>query len=122
MFCPRCKSEYRLGFIRCSDCNAELVDHLPPEDQSPVDSPNPSLADFVVVTTAHDSIEEGQICSFLQANGIPAQPAPSAGRRAYPGMGMTFTEILVPEDLADTAIELLEEADRGRFRIEGADT
>jgi hypothetical protein len=37
-------------------------------------------------------------------------------------MGMTFTEILVPEDLADTAIELLEEANRGKFRIEGSET
>jgi hypothetical protein len=119
MFCPRCKSEYRWGFIRCSDCDVELVDHLPSEHQNSVDSPNPSLNNFVVITTARDSIEEGQICSFLQANGIPAQAAPSAGRRAYL-MGMGFAEILVPEDLADTAIDLLEEADRGRFRIDGS--
>ena len=29
MFCPKCKAEYRIGFIRCSDCDIELVDHLP---------------------------------------------------------------------------------------------
>ncbi len=25
MICPRCGSEYRTGFTRCSDCNVELV-------------------------------------------------------------------------------------------------
>jgi len=29
MFCPVCKSEYRDGFTKCSDCDVELVDHLP---------------------------------------------------------------------------------------------
>lgn len=28
MFCPVCKSEYREGFTKCSDCGGELVDHL----------------------------------------------------------------------------------------------
>src|SRR5687767_893252 len=28
MFCPNCKSEYRPGFTRCSDCSIELVDDL----------------------------------------------------------------------------------------------
>lgn len=25
MFCPRCKTEYRPGFARCSDCDVDLV-------------------------------------------------------------------------------------------------
>ncbi len=36
MFCPKCGSEYRLGFTRCSDCDVDLVDQLPsppPEEQ-----------------------------------------------------------------------------------------
>jgi hypothetical protein len=28
MVCPQCDAEYRPGFIRCSDCDEELVDHL----------------------------------------------------------------------------------------------
>jgi len=32
MFCPHCRVEYRPGFSRCSDCEAELVDKLPPAD------------------------------------------------------------------------------------------
>jgi hypothetical protein len=29
MFCPNCKTEYREGFSRCSDCGADLVRELP---------------------------------------------------------------------------------------------
>jgi len=29
MFCPECKAEYREGFTRCADCEAELVEELP---------------------------------------------------------------------------------------------
>ena len=28
MFCPNCKVEYRSGFTKCSDCGADLVEHL----------------------------------------------------------------------------------------------
>lgn len=30
MFCPKCRAEYRSGFTRCSDCQIELVEELPP--------------------------------------------------------------------------------------------
>jgi tetratricopeptide (TPR) repeat protein len=31
MFCPKCKAEYREGFLTCSDCNVNLVEVLPSE-------------------------------------------------------------------------------------------
>jgi hypothetical protein len=31
MFCPKCRVEYRPGFTRCSDCEADLVGVLPEE-------------------------------------------------------------------------------------------
>lgn len=34
MFCPNCKTEYREGFSRCSDCGADLVRELPKEGKS----------------------------------------------------------------------------------------
>jgi len=30
MFCPRCRAEYREGFVECSDCRVPLVGELPP--------------------------------------------------------------------------------------------
>jgi hypothetical protein len=42
MFCPICKAEYRLGFIRCSDCNVDLVERLPDDKD---DSGSPSGVD-----------------------------------------------------------------------------
>src|ERR1043166_2720764 len=37
MFCPQCKSEYRAGFTRCSDCDVPLVGRLPqPENPQPL--------------------------------------------------------------------------------------
>jgi len=31
MICPKCKSEYRDGFYRCSSCDVDLVSELPSE-------------------------------------------------------------------------------------------
>ena len=33
MFCPSCKSEYRTGFTRCSDCDVDLVESLVIDDE-----------------------------------------------------------------------------------------
>lgn len=29
MYCPKCRAEYRQGFTRCTDCDADLVDSPP---------------------------------------------------------------------------------------------
>lgn len=34
MFCPNCGIEYRPGFTHCNDCDVDLVDELPSEDES----------------------------------------------------------------------------------------
>jgi hypothetical protein len=33
MFCPNCGIEYRAGFTHCNDCDVDLVDDLPSEDE-----------------------------------------------------------------------------------------
>ena len=30
MFCPKCRAEYREGFLECSDCDVDLVEKLAP--------------------------------------------------------------------------------------------
>ena len=32
-FCPSCRTEYRQGTERCGDCDVDLVDTLPPEEE-----------------------------------------------------------------------------------------
>ncbi len=38
MKCPRCGSEYREGFTRCTDCDLELVPSAPPPEAGDVRS------------------------------------------------------------------------------------
>jgi hypothetical protein len=33
MYCPQCRTEYRVGFTRCADCDVTLVEHLGPDAQ-----------------------------------------------------------------------------------------
>ena len=47
MFCPNCRAEYRPGFARCSDCEVELVEILPPpnpQDPELNENERPDLA------------------------------------------------------------------------------
>jgi hypothetical protein len=43
MFCPVCKYEFRRGFTHCNTCDVELVDALPPEEETD-HSPPPTAA------------------------------------------------------------------------------
>ncbi|HEX9984582.1 MAG TPA: DUF2007 domain-containing protein [Thermoanaerobaculia bacterium] len=37
MYCPTCESEYREGFLRCNQCEADLVERLPEQQQGEPD-------------------------------------------------------------------------------------
>ena len=116
MFCPECKAEYRIGFIRCRDCGVELVDNLPQDTTHDTDAPE---LDYVVVHTVYDQLEADQICSFLRGNGIAARIAGERFRHPY-GIGITGTwalQILVPEEFSGNAASLLVKADRGELEI-----
>jgi hypothetical protein len=42
VFCSVCKSEYRAGFTKCSDCGSDLVEHSP--EAAPADTSDLALA------------------------------------------------------------------------------
>ena len=80
MFCPQCKAEYRVGFIRCSDCDVALVEHLPEENPpiAPTDSrrfeadPFEPEAKLIVIRTYQNAIEADLAKTALDAAGIPS--------------------------------------------------
>lgn len=72
MFCPACKSEYRVGFTKCGECNVPLVEHL--EDESTLEgAPQTDLSetDLVSVLTSLDSAIVSDIVAQIEVSGIP---------------------------------------------------
>src|ERR1700690_1911029 len=65
MFCPKCRSEYRSGFTRCSDCEIDLVHDLPP--------PPPAEMEYVDYEAILETNSPGDIAlvkSVLEAEEI----------------------------------------------------
>jgi hypothetical protein len=63
MFCPECKAEYREGFEKCSDCNVDLVEQLPPEQEE-------EFVDYVEVLRTSNPSDIALIKSILDSEGI----------------------------------------------------
>ncbi len=74
MFCPQCKAEYRSGFARCADCDAELVGELPAaaivaaETAEPGD---PSEDPFCSFGKGDDPRLHAELCELLAEQSIP---------------------------------------------------
>jgi hypothetical protein len=67
MFCPQCKAEYRPSFSHCSDCEVDLVEHLPVEHSvlAPLEAPE----ERVWCSDEQESCV--YVCAGLSAAGIP---------------------------------------------------
>ena len=63
MFCPLCKSEYRIGYTCCKDCNVHLVHELPPETES-------EYVEYQEILSTHSQTDIILIKSVLDAEGI----------------------------------------------------
>ena len=63
MFCPKCRAEYREGLTVCSDCDSDLVDELPPEEQ-------PQFTEYVEVMGTYNPADVALIKSILDAENI----------------------------------------------------
>jgi len=65
MFCPRCKSEYRDDFLKCSDYGVDLVSKLPPEPAGDFGD-----EEFVEVFSTYQQGDIAFIKSVLDGEGI----------------------------------------------------
>ncbi len=63
MFCPKCRIEYREGFYVCADCNSDLVDKLPPEEE-------PEFTDYVEIMGTFNPADVALIKSILDSENI----------------------------------------------------
>ncbi|MGQ0644570.1 MAG: hypothetical protein ACT4O3_03660 [Elusimicrobiota bacterium] len=64
MFCPKCRGEYRPGFLKCADCGRKLAARLPPLP------PPPRPIRYEKLLSTHNPTDIAFIRSILDAAGI----------------------------------------------------
>jgi hypothetical protein len=115
MFCPQCGAEYREGFYRCADCDADLVDSLPEQLPEGANGEGEEDIDLVEVARTQDSSLLLVYKSLLDGAEVPytvlgerrmtMEPVGGAFGRPLTSWGAV---ILVPAGRAEEAKELLE--------------
>ena len=81
MLCPTCGSEYRDGFVRCADCDVDLVSELPPAPGGD----ERSRIQLVEVFETGDPAEMSVLESLLQDAGIDFTTASETAKDYYAG-------------------------------------
>lgn len=113
MFCPQCKTEYRPGFARCTDCDVDLVNEPPhyaiAGHAPPADPGDPNEDPFCSFWKGEDARVHAELCGVLDEAGIAHK---TVFRRDhlfnlnnYPGY-----EVGVPFSLFETAEKAVQEA------------
>ena len=76
-------------------------------------------SNYVVISTVQGQFVEAQVKAFLEAHGIPCRLRGETLRVTH-GItidGIGAAEVIVPTTLAETARDLLSQADKGTLRI-----
>jgi hypothetical protein len=109
MFCPQCRAEYRRGFTRCSDCDVDLVDELPPSGNTAE-----NVETLKSVWTGKDQARCTTLCERLKAAGIPFKVG-QRQRQYLLGVDEHY-KIGVPPELFNDAREVII---KGRLKPHG---
>src|SRR5262249_55296771 len=104
-FCPECKTEYEPGFTQCADCQAPLVESLPPEMPS---SPTSEDMEWVRVLTDHDEAEAFVLKGYLESEGIECM-LENNSIHFDPTTATTLVNLFVRKDQVEQAQNLLHE-------------
>jgi hypothetical protein len=76
MFCPQCKTEYRRGFSRCTDCDVDLVHELPAAalaEMEFIDPGDPEGDPFCSFWKGDDPRLHAELCQLLGEKSIPCR-------------------------------------------------
>ena len=106
MFCPKCRAEYTPGFTRCTDCNVQLVE-VPPKEDDEID-PN---VKFLKILETHDSMDVPFIKSILDSTGIHYFIENEMMNSLGGGTGSSIipASLMVLEEDAPKAVDLLKQ-------------
>ncbi|MCU0290798.1 MAG: DUF2007 domain-containing protein [Thermoanaerobaculaceae bacterium] len=109
-WCPECRAEYRDGFVRCSECQVDLVAVLP-EDGDRDDQEWVEVGAFPTLEAAE--LAQG----YLQGAGIEAELRdPDPGHHEIlPASG--WVALAVAPDSVAVARQLLDEAEKGQAAV-----
>jgi membrane protease YdiL (CAAX protease family) len=98
-YCPKCASEYRPGFTRCEECDADLVPAMP----SPPSDPDAALGPWKTVFLG-DPPKAAAVQGALESAGIdtlaPDEYTPNLGWYAPSSIG-TLRVLVHQEDLTE---------------------
>jgi hypothetical protein len=106
MFCPQCKSEYRFGFTRCSDCGLVLVDRMP-ADIPAVTPKGDAQAEFVIVRSYANEFDADLDKTVLDTAGIESTVTSHDTGGGSPALGWRRIDLLVTSEDAKEASDLL---------------
>src|SRR5262245_61204072 len=109
MFCPKCRTEYREGFLKCSDCDIPLVDQLP--THHPVKHrrrSKPDHSELVVLRTFPTVIAADLAKSALESVGLESMVRSDNKGGQNPGLAFSQgVELLVRADDVAAANDML---------------
>lgn len=104
MYCPKCQYEYKPGIHVCPDCNENLVEQLPEEnEESHPDgsfAPLPNLPGRVYAEMIRHVLERKGIPCFIRSEG-PGDAYQFSGTTPRGGV-----QLFVPEDRLEECIEI----------------
>ena len=101
MFCPKCKAEYRDGYIKCADCCVDLV------VESPQRSEDVQYVEMVEVFSTYNPGNVAVIKSVLDGEGTHYY---FEGENSTMMVGAgAYARLLVQEDQAERVRDILQE-------------
>lgn len=120
MFCPSCRSEFRIGISYCQNCEVDLIAELPQES---IFQSTESMAEALkdkdlkpVLVASH--VELIKVQDLLAAQQIPSILANEDAANYQPGVASRFFMMVAEEDV-DKTIAFLNKSALEGFQREG---